>query len=230
MKSDELQVPSFFLHGLHTYIYSLGIKAVIRTLSDITTSGIKPRKKTHEKFEFDENEAQIFRLKLTHNHHQSRLYFDQFNGAFNFTIVACSLLLIHNFLPVSKGSFGVLPNGTLIPILLGFIGVVRVLFIIFKVSFERYASKRSEKQLSVLIGCLGTIIGFLIVLEVIPNWVFDFGSKFESLDRYAKFCTAMFMGFLAGLLYLPAVKFARAYWLRTDQIRCNLSMFYEGRR
>ncbi|KAJ0542206.1 putative transmembrane protein 161A/B [Helianthus annuus] len=233
-----IKIPSFFLHGLHTYIHpddvtppnpnSSGIKAAIRRPSDTTTSGIKPRKKTHKKFEFDENKAQIFRLKLTHNHLQSRLYFDQFNGAFNFTIVACSSLLIHNFLPVSKDSSGVLPNGTLIPILLGFIGVVRVLIIIVKVSFERSASKRSEKQLSVLIGCLGTIIGFLIVLEVIPNWVFDFGSKFESLDGYAKFCTAIFMGFLAGLLYVPAAKFARAYWLGTDQIRCNLSMIYCG--
>ncbi|KAJ0534068.1 putative transmembrane protein 161A/B [Helianthus annuus] len=107
-----IKIPSFFLHGLHTYIHpddvtppnpnSSGIKAAIRRPSDTTTSGIKPRKKTHEKFEF------------------------------------------------------------------------------------------------------------------------------EFLDGYAKFCTAIFMGFLAGLLYVPAAKFARAYWLGTDQIRCNLSMIYCG--
>ncbi|KAI3783976.1 hypothetical protein L1987_43067 [Smallanthus sonchifolius] len=229
------KIPSFFLHGLHTYIHpddvtptnpnSSGIKAAIRRPGD-TTSGLKHRKKSNDKFEFDENKAQIFRLKLNHNHLQSRLYFDQFRGVFNFTIVACSSLLLHNFLPASKDSAGVLPNGTLIPILLGFLGFCRVLIIISRVSFERSASKRSEKQLSVLIACLATLIAFLIVLEVIPKWVFDLG--FGSLDGYAKFCTAVFMGVLAGLLYVPATRFARAYWLGTDQIQCNLSMIYCG--
>ncbi|KAD4584872.1 hypothetical protein E3N88_22473 [Mikania micrantha] len=230
-----IKIPSFFLHGLHTYIHpddvtpanpsSSGIKAAIRRPGD-TTSGLKPRKKSNDKFEFDESKAQIFRLKLNHNHLQSRLYFDQFRGVFNFTIVACSSLILHNFLPASKDSTGVIPNGTLIPILLGSLGICRVLIIITRVSFERSGSKRSDKQLSVLIGCLATLIAFLIVLEVIPNWVFDF--EFQSLDGYAKFCTAIFMGFVAGLFYVPATRFARAYWLGTDQIRCNLSMIYCG--
>lgn len=232
-----IKIPSFFLHGLHTYIHpddvttpnpnssSNGIRAAIRRPGD-TTSELKPRKKSKDKFEFDENKAQIFRLKLNHNHLQSRLYFDQFRGVFNFTIVACSCLLLHNFLPLSKDSSGVLPNGTLIPILLGFLGLVRVFVMIARVSFERSASKSSEKQLSLLIGCFGTLIAFFIVLEVIPNWVFDFG--FQSLDGYGKFCTAILMGCLAGLLYVPATRTARAYWLGTDQIRCNLSMIYCG--
>ncbi|KAI3757609.1 hypothetical protein L6452_05151 [Arctium lappa] len=232
-----IKIPSFFLHGLHTYIHpddvttpnpsSNGIRAAIRRPGD-TTSEFKPRKKSKDnnKFEFDENKAQIFRLKLNHNHLQSRLYFDQFRGVFNFTIVACSCLLLHNFLPSSKDSSGVLPNGTLIPILLGLLGLVRVFIMIGRVSFERSASKSSEKQLSLLIGFLGTLIGFFIVLQVIPNWVFDFG--FESLDGYAKFCIAILIGCISGLLYVPATRTARAYWLGTDQIRCNLSMIYCG--
>ncbi|KAK1431687.1 hypothetical protein QVD17_08233 [Tagetes erecta] len=228
-----INIPSLFLHALHTYIHpddvtptnpnSSGIKAAIRRPSD---TSLKPRKKSTDKFEFDENKAQIFRLKLNHNHLVSRLYYDHFRGVFNFTIVACCSLLLHNFLPKSIDSTGVLHNGTLIPILLGFLGLCRVLIVITKVSFERSASKLLDKQLSVLIGFLFTIIAFLIVLEVFPNWVFDF--RFDLLDGYGKFCTAVFMGFLAGLLYVPATKFARAYWLGTDQIRCNLSMIYCG--
>ncbi|XP_076899791.1 uncharacterized protein LOC143553763 [Bidens hawaiensis] len=230
-------IPSLFLHGLHTYIHpddvtppnpnSSGIKAAIRRPSD---TGSKPRKKPTNHFEFDEQKAQIFRLKLTHNHLQSRLYFDQFRGAFNFTIVGCCSIVIHNFLPVVKDSAGVISNGTLIPILLGFLGFFRVLIILTRVSFERSASKQSDKQLSVLISCFATLIAFLIVLEVIPNWVLDLGLGFGfgSLDGYAKVCAAGFMGFVAGLLCVPASRFARAYWLGTDQIRCNLSMIYCG--
>lgn len=231
-----IKIPSFFLHGLHTYIHPddvtpsnpnpNGIKAAIRRPND-PNQELKPRKKSKDnKFEFDESKAQIFRLKLNHNHLQSRLYFDQFSRVFNFIIVACCSLLIHNFLPFLKNSSGVITNGTLIPILLGFIGIGRVIYIITRVSFERSASKNSEKQLSVLVAVFGTVIGFLIVLEVLPDWVFDFG--FESLDGYAKFSIAVFMGFIAGLLYVPATKTARAYWLGTDQIRCNLSMIYCG--
>ncbi|KAL4557111.1 hypothetical protein LXL04_035281 [Taraxacum kok-saghyz] len=230
-----IKIPSFVLHGLHTYIHpddvaptnpnSSGIKAAIRRPGDTTTGELKPRKKSN-KFEFDENKAQIFRLKLNHNHLQSRLYFDQFRGVFNFTIVACCCLLLHNFLPSSKDASGVLPNGTLIPILLGILGLARIFVTIARVSFERSASKSSEKQLSLFIGFSATVIAFLIVLEVIPNWVFDFA--FESLDGYGKFTTAVFMGSLAGLLYIPATKTARAYWLGTDQIRCNLSMIHCG--
>nr|XP_043617237.1 uncharacterized protein LOC122589060 [Erigeron canadensis] len=236
-----IKISSFFLHGLHTYIHpddvtppnpnSNGIKAAIRRPGD--PPELRPRKKNHNKFEFDENKAQIFRLKLTHNQLQSRLYFDQFNGLFNFIIVACFSLLIHIYLPVvsiggSKSSSGVLLNGTLIPILLGFFGICRIAFVSVKVSLERSASKNLDKNLSVLVGFLGTLFGFLIVSEVIPNWVFDFGIKFESLDGFAKFCVSVLMGFLAGILYVPATKSARSYWLGTDQIRCNLSMIYCG--
>ncbi|PWA98754.1 hypothetical protein CTI12_AA014990 [Artemisia annua] len=230
-----LNIPSFLLHGLHTYIHpddvtsqnpnpNSNIKAAIRRPSD---GELKPRKKTKDKFEFDENKAQIFRLKLNHNHLQSRLYFDQLKGVFSFTIVACVSLLIHTIIPRSSNeSIGVISNGTLIPILLGFLGFVRVLVSVTRVSMDSSGSKSSEMQLSVLVSVLGCLIVFLLVNEVFPNWVVDF--EFRSLDGYAKICVSVFMGFLAGVLYVPAAKMARAYWLATDQIRCNLSMIYCG--
>nr|GEY81869.1 transmembrane protein 161B [Tanacetum cinerariifolium]GFB20823.1 transmembrane protein 161B [Tanacetum cinerariifolium] len=230
-----LNIPSFILNGLHTYIHpddvtpsnpNSNIKAAIRRPGE-THGELKPRKKAKERFEFDENKAQIFRLKLNHNHLQSRLYFDQLKGVFSFTIVACVSLLVHTIIPRSSNvSIGVITNGTLIPILLGFLGFVRVLVSVTRVSMDSSGSKSSEMQLSVLVSFVGSLIAFLLVNEVFPNWVVDF--EFGSLDGYAKICVSIFMGVLAGVLYVPAAKTARAYWLATDQIRCNLSMIYCG--
>lgn len=139
--------------------------------------------------------------------------------------MASSCLLVNKFLTYSNGS-GVLKNGTLIPILLGFVGVCRVFVLIARLSFERSASKRSEKQLSFLIGILGFVIGVVIVLDIVPNWLLDFG--FESLDGFGKFSVAVFMGCIAGFLYIPSGRNARAFWLGTDQLRCNLSIIYCG--
>lgn len=231
-----LKIPAFFLYDLHTYVHpddvtpnnssrgGGGIRAAIRRPGTFDTEP-KPRKKSKEKFEFDENKAQIFRLKLNDAHLQTRVYFKQFSSAFNSTVVAISCLLLHKFLKVSEGS-GILKNGSVIPLLLGLVGLCRVLILIAKVSFERSASKRSDKLLSVLFGVLGFFWGLAIVSGMVPKWVFDF--DFESLDGFGKFSIAVLMGCLVGFLYMPAARNARAFWLGSDQIRCNLSIISCG--
>ncbi|KAI3471114.1 hypothetical protein Pfo_027777 [Paulownia fortunei] len=231
-----LKIPALFLHGLHTYIHpddvnpnsstsSSGIRAAIRRPGAMDSEQPKPRKKSKEKFEFDENKAQIFRLKLNEGHLQSRIYFKEFYSAFNFTVIAFLSLLLHRFLRVDKDS-GVVKNGTIIPLLLGLVGVCRVFFLIVRVGFEKSASKRLEKQLSFVLGVLGFLLGLTAVFEVVPKWVLDFG--FETLDGLGKFFLAALMGCIVGYLYIPALRNARAFWLGTDQIRCNLSIISCG--
>ncbi|XP_058208055.1 uncharacterized protein LOC131321055 [Rhododendron vialii] len=228
-----LHIPVLFLHALHTYIHpddvpaaptsANGVRAAIRRPG--SDPDPKPRKRSKPSFEFDENKAQIFRLKLTHAHLQSRLYFNQFNAAFSSTAIALSSLLLHRFLPKSESS-GIISNGAIIPVLLGFATVCRLLVFITRVSFERSASKRSEKQLSVLLGILGFVLGLMIVLEIVPNFVIGFGFGF--LDGFGKFLVAGLMGGTAGLLFMPAGRNARSFWLGTDQIRCNLPIIHCG--
>lgn len=185
----------------------------------------KPRKKSKDKFEFDESKAQIFRLKLTEGHLQSRIYFSDFYSAFNFTVIGFLSLLLHRFLRVDRDS-GLVKNGTIIPLLLGLVGVFRVFFLIVRVGFEKSASKRSERQLSIVIGFLGFMLGLTIAFGIVPKWILDF--SFESLDGLGRFFLAVFMGCIVGYLYIPALRYARAFWLGTDQIRSNLSIISCG--
>ncbi|XP_059629302.1 uncharacterized protein LOC132271825 [Cornus florida] len=231
-----LKISTLFLHGLHTYVHpddvspnnssrqGGGIRAAIRR-PGTSDADLKNRKRSKEKFEFDESKAQIFRLKLNDNHLQTRIYFSAYRSVFNFTIVACSCMLLHKFLSGSEDS-GILANGSVVPMILGFVCVCRVFVLIARVSFERSATKRSEKQLSVLLGVLGFLSGLAVVFGIVPYLFFDFG--FESFDGFVRFWIAVLMGCIAGLLFMPAAKSARAFWIGSDQICCNLSIISCG--
>lgn len=226
-----LNTPSLFLYALNTYIHpddvspnNSNTRAAIRRPGAPETE-LRPRKKTKQNFEFDENKAQIFRLKLSHAHLQSRLHFDQFHKAFSSTFVALFSLVLHMFLKVDK-DHGVLQNATIVPVLLCFVGVFRVCVLVFMMSFERSASKRLDKQCSVVLGILGFVVGVMFVLDVFPKWAFDFRLGF--LDGFGKIVVSVAMGGLAGLLYMPAARNARAFWLGTDQSRSYLSIISCG--
>ncbi|XP_073151775.1 uncharacterized protein [Henckelia pumila] len=192
------KIPALLLHGLHTYIHpddvnpggnSGGLRAAIRRPGAIGSEQIKPRKKSKERFDFDESKAQIFRLQLNEGHLQSRIYFKEFYSVFNYTLISLLSLLLHRFLRVDKDS-GVVRNGNYNP---DFIGVGGRLIMVF---------------------------------EVFPKWVLDF--SFDSLDGFGKVLFAALMGFVVGILFIPALRNARAFWLGTDQIRCNLSIISCG--
>lgn len=226
-----LKIPIFFLHGLFTYIHpdavdnSKGIKAAIRRPdSDSSSFELKKRGKSKEKYEFDENNAQIFRLKLDEGHLETRIYFKEYCDAFRLSLVGVLCLLLKIFLSVSEDS-GVLGNEVLVPVLLGVVGVGKVFVILAKVSFEKSASKRSEKQLSVGMGFLGFLLGFIICCELAPS-VFDV--KFGSIDGFGRISVALLMGCFSGFLFMPATKCARAFWIGTDQLRWNLSIISCG--
>lgn len=135
-----------------------------------------------------------------------------------------SCLLLQLYLGVSETS-GYLLNGILIPVLSGFLCVCNVFVFLAKVSFEKSASRRSDKQYSLLIGVVGFVVGIMICFEIVPRVLdFDFGL----IDGSGRFFIAVLMGCLSGFLFMPALKSARAFWLGTDQVRSNLSMICCG--
>ncbi|XWS61134.1 hypothetical protein CRYUN_Cryun07bG0099400 [Craigia yunnanensis] len=242
-------MPIFFFQGLHTYIHpenvghgnnaSSGVRAAIRrpsssdsgpgldgyqSLSSKTNSEPKKRNKSKDKFEFDENNAQIFRLKLDEGHLQTRLFFNEYHNSFVFSFVGISCLLLYKYFGESEGS-GVLANGNFMPVIFGFIGLTKVFLALAKISFEKSASKRSEKQFSAIFGVVGFLIGIMICSGIGPS-VFDF--HFDSVEGSWRIFLAVLMGFLAGFMYIPAGKNARSFWLGTDQLRCNLSIISCG--
>ncbi|XP_015577747.2 transmembrane protein 161B [Ricinus communis] len=242
-----LKIPIFFLQGLFTYIHpdnlpqQNGVKAAIRrpsssdsnstldssqNLSSKSNSDFKRRNnKSKEKFEFDENNAQIFRLKLDEAHLQSRIYFNDYWYSFIYSLVALSSFLLYKYLGGVLEKDGILTDGSLIPLILGFVGIYKLFMSLARLSFEKSASKRSDKQLSVLFGVLGFLFGFLICSGA-GHSVLDF--DFSSFDGKGRLFVAVLMGLLSGFLYMPAGKNARAFWIGTDQLQSNLSMIYCG--
>lgn len=243
-----VKLPILFLQGLYTYIHpdsvnqntaTNGVRAAIRRpeASD-SSSGLdgyrnlstkpnpepKKKNKSKEKFEFDENNAQIFRLKLDDIHLRTRLYFKGYYDAFNYTFVAISCFLLHVYFDASETS-GIFVNGAIVPVLLGFLGVGKVVLSLGRSSFEQSASRRSERQLSVVVGVLGFVLGLTICFSIVPS-IFDF--ECEGIDGFGKFCIAVLMGVLAGFLFMPATRSARAYWIGTDQLCWNLSIISCG--
>ncbi|KAK8283866.1 hypothetical protein V6Z11_D08G117600 [Gossypium hirsutum] len=223
------KIPIFFLTGLHTYVHpekagsannaSFGLRAAARRpfsdsgsqldghhyLSSIPNGELKKRNKSKVKFDFDENNAHIFRLKLEEGHPQTRLFFNEYRNSFDFSFLGISCLCLSKCLGESEPGFGVLINGNLIPVIFGFIGLTKAFLALTKISFENSASKRSEK------------IG-------LP--VFDF--HFDSVEGSWRILLAILMGFLASFLYMLAGKNARSFWLGTDQLRWNLSIISCG--
>ncbi|PON66439.1 Transmembrane protein 161A/B [Trema orientale] len=233
-----LKIPVFFLHGLFTYIHpdnlSNGVKAAIRRpessdsasgVPSKTSSELRKRTKSKDKFEFDESNAQIFRLKLDEAHLQSRLYFNEYRNVFTISFVAIACFFLQVYLNRVSEKSGFFSNGVFVPVLLGFVGVFKLVILMGKLSFEKSASRRSEKQLSVLFGILGVILGSMTSYTFTSS-VLDF--NFGSIDGFGRFFIAVFMGCSAAFLFIPAVKSARSFWLGTDQLRSNLSMITCG--
>ncbi|KAL2324513.1 hypothetical protein Fmac_023571 [Flemingia macrophylla] len=233
------KIPLLFLYGLQTYIHpdsqpqSNGARAAIRRpgvdgyqpLSSKTAAELKKRNKSKDKSDFDENNAQIFRLRLDQAHLQSRLFVDQYCVAFSLSFAALLSLLLHNFLepPNNPGFFA---NGFFVPFILSISSLYTWATLLAKVTFERSASRRSEKQFSVVLGVLGLFFGLLFVPEVVSSVLeFRFGVPF---DGFWRVFVAALMGCLAAFLFIPASRSACSFWIGTDQLRCNLSMMTCG--
>ncbi|XP_010555660.1 PREDICTED: uncharacterized protein LOC104825095 isoform X2 [Tarenaya hassleriana] len=231
-----LRIPVVFLHGLCTYVQPEnlgqnntgggGIKAAIRRPSDDPKANVelKRRNRSKDKFEFDESNAQIFRIKLDEDHLRSRLYYNEYKNCFVLSFLAVSCLLLHKYLGVGDDNIA-LANGLMVPLVLGFVALCKVLAALARISLERSASKKSEKRLSLIFGGLGFVFGIVISAGIFPNG-FDF--NLGSVDGFWCIFISVSMACISGFLYMPAGRSARSFWVGTDQIRSNLSMISCG--
>ncbi|XP_060675982.1 uncharacterized protein LOC107433830 [Ziziphus jujuba] len=211
--------------AFNTKIFCGSSDLVSRFSSKINTEIRKRTKSSYNKFEFEESNAQIFRLMLDDAHLQSCVYFYEYQNAFTFSLVVVSSQLLQKYLNSGSKESGSLANGGFVPVLLGFMGVFKFLTLLAKVSFEKLALRRPEKQLSVLFGALGAIAGNMVCFLISPS-VLDF--NFSPLDGFSRVSIAVLMGCLVGFLFMPATKSVRAFWLGTDQSRSNLAMISCG--
>lgn len=134
-----------------------------------------------------------------------------------FCAAASSFLLHHVFL--DRDGYGYVFTTLLVSL-----AVVRILICICKISFERSASKRSEKQISAILGLLGA--GLVVLIFTRFKHVFDFKTDFW--DGFHNSLIALFAGLIAAFMFMPAAKSARSFWLGTDQLRWNLSIISGG--
>ncbi|CAA7059632.1 unnamed protein product [Microthlaspi erraticum] len=237
-----LRIPIIFLHGICTYIQPEnlgqnnagsggGVRAAIRRPSSVDDPKpnveVRRRNRSKDKSEFDESNAQIFRIKLDEDHLRSRMYFAEYNTLFVVTFLASSCFLLHSYFGgvEDDNNHGVLGNGLVFPIVLGFVALCKVFVALGKISIERSASKKSEKRLSLIFGGLGFVFGIIIAAGVFPKG-FDF--QLGNVDAFCCVLISSSMACIAGFLYMPAGRSARSFWVGTDQIRSNLSIISCG--
>ncbi|KAK1273558.1 hypothetical protein QJS04_geneDACA010715 [Acorus gramineus] len=231
--SAFLSLPSLLLLGLYTYIHpdSLpaasagsggGLRAAIRRpgSSDQDTHPEHHRKKGkhgHSKSVFDDDangNAQIFRLRLADSQLRTRIFFSAYRNSFVLSVAALSSLLLDRFAV----------DGAFVPSLLAIAAVLRLAFSLVRISFEGSATRASEKQLSVLSGFLGFFSSLSVLFVFSPSiFAFDFGE-----DGLARVSTAVLAGGLSGILFVPATRAARSFWVGTDQLDWNLPVISCG--
>ncbi|XP_064992029.1 uncharacterized protein LOC135628941 isoform X2 [Musa acuminata AAA Group] len=226
--SITLCLPSLLLYGLHTYIHpdnpgGDGLRAVLRRPSGPDAPPDpkrRPRSSSashHRVPGFDDGNAQLLRLRLSDSHLRTRLLFPSFRAAFVASAVALTDLAILRLLLPPDPS----PAATTVAAV-ALLAVAHLLLLLSKLSLERSASKRSEKELSFVAGFLGFLSALLIVFVLSP-YLFDF--ELGGVDAGStKATVSVLAGVLVGLLFVPASRAARAFWLGTDQLRWDLAV------
>ncbi|RXI08430.1 hypothetical protein DVH24_022574 [Malus domestica] len=216
-----LKIPIFFLRGLHTYIHpdnvQSGVRAAIRRPDGPDSASGQPSKSNPE-----------LRKRSRSNPNPSSMKTMLRSSASSSTRPTSKPTCISMSIPMPSLSpslqfhlsylnnesddknSGFLVNGVFVPVLLGFAGVSKLLILHGKIAYEISASRRSEKQLSVLLGAAGLVLGNVICFTFSPKFI-DF--HLESVDGFAKMFIAVLMGCFSGFLFIPAVKSARCFWL-----------------
>ncbi|GLJ55911.1 hypothetical protein SUGI_1200310 [Cryptomeria japonica] len=175
------------------------------------SKGSKRKKdKPKEKTDFDETNAQIFRVRLAESQIQTRQYFAEYDEAVIYASLGLSNLLTYQFLPGclssdDKQASAMFFRGDLVPILVGSFAIYKLARFLGRVSSDRVGvssiAKSKDKDGS--------------------EMSFEFG--------FLKFLLACFSGWLCGLLFSPAHKAVRSFWLGTDQLQWNLSVIGSGK-
>lgn len=212
------------------------------------SKGLKRKKdKPKEKTDFDETNAQIFRVRLADSQIQTRQYFAEYDEAVLYASLGLSNLLTYQFLPGCLSSddkqvSAMFFRGDLVPILVGSFAIYKLARFLGRVSLDRYTSKKTEKLLSVFVGVLGFLISLTILSVSTPGLVDlrvgvsssakskdNDGSEMSFQSGFVRFFLACFAGWLCGLLFSPVHKAVRSFWLGTDQLQWNMSVIGSGK-
>ncbi|KAI0494040.1 hypothetical protein KFK09_024171 [Dendrobium nobile] len=219
-----LNLPVLTLQGLHTYIHpdsipaADGTKALLRRPGAIGSSFPDPKRRSRSKdsrLAFDESKAQLFRLRLADSLLPSRLFFATYRSSFLSSFISLFNISICILFPLSD-PFAAIPFAAVI------ISASHLLISLLILSLERSASRFSERRLSLLSALISFLLSFIILIRLSPS-VFDF--RIPGAVSPAVACLA---GFLVGILFTPAARAARSFWLGTDQLRWNLSVISCG--
>ncbi|KAK8951818.1 hypothetical protein KSP39_PZI004754 [Platanthera zijinensis] len=217
-----LNLPALILQGIHTYIHpdSLpsadGPQALLRRPGAVATSLPDPKRRHRSKDftgSFDESKAQLFRLRLTESLIPSRHFFSSYRSAFISSFISLSNLSVCIFYPFANFS-----SLAAIPLAAVLISASHLLVSLLNLSLERSAARRSERRLSLLAALISFLSTFFILSHLSPS-VFDF-----RISAAVSPVAASIAGFLGGVLFIPAARAARSFWLGTDQLRWNLSV------
>lgn len=154
----------------------------------------------------------------------SRIYFDSYKSSFNVFVVGFACFSLHFYLDAENG-YGVLRSGSLVPGFLAGLGLFRVWLSLFRISLDRSAFKRSERQVDLIAASLGFFMGIVICLGIYPS---VFGFQLRNVDLFGRIVVALMSGSIAGFMYMAGRKSARSFWLGTDQTRSNLSIISCG--
>ncbi|WOL13110.1 transmembrane protein 161B-like isoform X1 [Canna indica] len=226
--SAVLRLPSFLLHGLHTYIHpdspgADSLRAVLRSPSGPgIPSETKRRSRSstgaHQRLPgFDDAKAQLLRLRLSDSDLRTRLLFPSLRIAFISSAVALTDLTLLRILLPSDPS-----PATAFSSAVSVLGIAHLLLLLSSLSLQRSASKRSERELSFIAGFLGFLSALIIVFVLSPS-IFDLELGASDAGA-AKAISSILAGVLAWLLFVPASRAARSFWLGTDQLRWNLAV------
>ncbi|KAJ4776602.1 Transmembrane protein 161B [Rhynchospora pubera] len=198
--SHLLHLPSFSLYSLCTYIYpdsapSSTPRAVLRPANS------KPSKRNPSSTPFDTSAAQLYRLRLDHSALSSRHRFPSFHLSLllSFSLSLPSLLL-HYFNSSSSLAF--------FPFLFVFISATFLVVTLVRLSVEKSASRRSEKFFSLFAFVASPIVALILI-------------QFLSINPPPGIASA-FTGLISALVFIPAARFSRGFWLGTDQLRFDL--------
>ncbi|XP_072967754.1 uncharacterized protein [Typha angustifolia] len=134
--------------------------------------------------------AHLLRLSLSHSHLSTRVHFSSYNSSFLSSLASVSSLLLSLLLPSSSSPF--------FSSLLAFLSIAHLLLLSSRLSLFAFATHASRSFLSSL---LLSPLSFILL----PN--------------HHHIPTFLLSVLLSFLLFLPASRFARAFWIGTDQPR-----------
>ncbi|KAH7301048.1 hypothetical protein KP509_23G009900 [Ceratopteris richardii] len=215
----------------------------------------KRRERARDKFKWEESSSQIYRLTLSNTHLTGRLYFAEYNEMVMYAAIGIANILANQGLLYASHvlRMGIDEKGgryDVVPFLMGWFAVVKVLWLLAQASWHGSATSILEVSWSFLVGLAGFIVALCLLLFA-SSCIFDYGMEtlfsismkqpvpsvgnerqdlgfFMLSPTLTKVIIAAIAGFIIGILVTPSHRTARSFWLGTDQLQWNIPMTKQG--